>query len=60
MSMMDARIKVGSEYFYGMSIYLPSTWDFDGNDADILFQWKGGVKFLAKFSYRRRIIYVIL
>ena len=46
MSMMDARIKAGSEYFYGMSIYLPSTWAFDGNDADILFQWKGSCGFV--------------
>lgn len=41
MKMMDARIKVGYEYFYGFSVYLPSTWEFDGDDADILFQFKG-------------------
>ena len=41
MKMMDARISAGYEYYYGFSIYLPSTWEFDGDDADILFQWKG-------------------
>ena len=41
MKMMDARTKVGYEYFYGFSIYLPSTWEFDGDNADILVQWKG-------------------
>ena len=34
-------IKVGYEYFYGFSVYLPSTWEFDGDNADILVQWKG-------------------
>ena len=24
-----------------MSVYLPTTWEFDGDNSDILFQWKG-------------------
>ena len=42
-------IKVGYEYFYGFSVYLPSTWEFDGDNADILVQWKGfgGQPFIA-------------
>ena len=40
MKMMDARIAAGTEYFYGFSVYLPSTWELS-EEEDILFQWKG-------------------
>ena len=40
MKMMDARITAGTEYFYGFSVYLPSTWELS-EEEDILFQWKG-------------------
>ena len=37
MKMMDARIAAGTEYFYGFSVYLPSTWELS-EEEDILFQ----------------------
>jgi len=40
MKMMDARISAGSEFFYGFSVYLPSTWELT-EEEDILVQWKG-------------------
>merc|ERR1711936_673667 len=41
MKMVSARVRVGEEVFYGFSIYIPSTWEFDGDLDDILIQWKG-------------------
>ena len=41
MDMKSARIKSGDTWFYGFSLYLPSTWIDDGKYADILAQWKG-------------------
>ena len=35
-----SRIAAGTEYFYGFSVYLPSTWELS-EEEDILFQWKG-------------------
>lgn len=37
--MQSARFGVGDTFYYAFSIYLPSTWEYDGQMEDILFQW---------------------
>merc|ERR1719240_2300328 len=40
--MTGTRIKRGETQYYGLSVFLPTTWSFDNKPlADILFQWKG-------------------
>ena len=41
MKMLHARIKPHSRMFYGMSIQLDDSFQFDGDYTDILVQWKG-------------------
>lgn len=37
--MESARFGVGDSYYYAFSVYIPSTWEYDGQAEDILFQW---------------------
>ena len=37
--MAEARFGAGDTYYYAFSIYLPSTWEYDSELEDILFQW---------------------
>lgn len=39
--LISARITPGQTRYYGLSIYIPSSWVTDGIYDDILFQWKG-------------------
>merc|ERR1711992_483264 len=39
---MDARISAGSEFFYGFSVYLPSTWELT-EEEDFLVQKHEGL-----------------
>lgn len=39
---MGTRIARGSTWYYGLSVYFLSTWEFNpGMYSDIIFQWKG-------------------
>jgi hypothetical protein len=35
----SARFGEGDTRFYAFSVYLPSTWEYDGKAEDIVFQW---------------------